>query len=387
MKKIFNLESFVFGVIILLPSYLLRFSIFGVPSNFLEVLIGLAFLCYLGKKNIFQKIKSSFDKKNWLLLSIIFLGLILSTLTNKSLLAGFGIIKGWFVFPIILALIAKNVLSKEKIYLAIYLSTTLVALISFVFYLQNMLTFDGRLQGLFNSPNYLAMYLAPAILIGVLELFLASAKKTTRHFWLHILSLGIILFVMYQTHSYASWVALIVIFLALGMFYGGKKNKIPILAGLVIFSALLVFFQWQNSKFQDFLSLSSRSSLSSRLMIWHSAEKILIDNWIFGIGPGNFQEKYLANQKNMPEPYLEWAVPHPHNLFLSFWLQAGFIGMIAFILLLWHWLRLVLQQEKSHWQLIALGIMFYFLLHGLVDTTYFKNDLAILFWLNFIAVL
>lgn len=35
----------------------------------------------------------------------------------------------------------------------------------------------------------------------------------------------------------------------------------------------------------------------------------------------------------------------------------------------------------------SLGIMFYFLLHGLVDTTYFKNDLAVIFWLNFMMLL
>lgn len=387
MKKIFSLESFVFAIILLLPTYLLRFSIFGMPSNFLEILIGVAFLYYLGKKNIYAELKNSFNKKTWILLGIIFFGLVLSTVVNKNFLTGLGIIKGWFIFPIILALLAKNVLSKEKIYLAIYLSATIVAIISFVFYLQNIVTFDGRLQGVFNSPNYLAMYLAPAIIIGVLGLFFAPQKKTQRHLWLQIMSLGIILFVMYQTHSYASWVALAVIFLTLGMFYEGKKSRIKVLTGLVFLSVLLVLFQWQNSKFQDLISLSSRSSLYSRLMIWHSTEKILADNWLFGIGPGNFQAQYLANQKNMPEPYLEWAVPHPHNLFLSFWLQAGLIGIISFLLLLWHWMHLVLKQEKSQWQVLAIGIMLYFLLHGLVDTTYFKNDLAILFWLNFIAVL
>lgn len=326
-------------------------------------------------------------KKNIILISLIFLGLIASTLVNGNYSAGLGIIKGWFIFPIILALIAKKELSREKIYSAVYLSGFITAALSLGYYLQGIVTFDGRLQGPFNSPNYLAMFLAPVIIIGSNALFTAFLKKTPMSSWLHILSLATILFAMYQTHSYASWASLAVIFLGLGMFYGDKKTGIRIAASVIFIAMILIFFQWQNKKLQDLLSFSDRSSLASRMMIWDSAEKILADNWFFGIGPGNFQEKYLAQQKNMPEPYLEWAVPHPHNLFLSFWMQSGLIGLLGFILLLAHWLKIVLRQEKSRWQLIAIGIMLYIILHGLIDTTYFKNDLAVLFWLNFVAIL
>jgi len=33
-----------------------------------------------------------------------------------------------------------------------------------------------------------------------------------------------------------------------------------------------------------------------------------------------------------------------------------------------------------------LGVMLYVLVHGIFDTTYFKNDLAVVFWLNFLAL-
>ncbi len=35
---------------------------------------------------------------------------------------------------------------------------------------------------------------------------------------------------------------------------------------------------------------------------------------------------------------------------------------------------------------ISLAIMLYILLHGLVDTTYFKNDLAVVFWMCFLVL-
>jgi O-antigen ligase len=384
MKTVINLENFVFAIILLLPTYLLKLAIFGLPTNLLEILISLAFIWTLTKKHNFRNI---FTTKIWLLIGFIFFGLFISTIANENFLSGLGIIKGWFIFPILLAVIAKKELTKEKIYLAIYSSAFLVAIISIFYYLQGFITFDGRLQSIFNSPNYLAMYLAPAILISFANLKQALKNKNQTHRLTHLISLGAILFVMYQTHSYASWASLVVIFLIQGMLYAPKKNVLKNFTLLVILGALLISFQWQNPKFQDLVSLNKRSSSASRLMIWNSAEKILTDHWFFGIGPGNFQAEYLANQKNMPELYLEWAVPHPHNLFLSFWLQSGLIGLLAFIALLIHWLKIVLQKPNSVYTIIALAIMTYFLLHGLVDTTYFKNDLAILFWLNFIAIL
>lgn len=379
-----NLKYFVFLIILLLPTYLIKLAIFGLPINLLEILIALAFIWTLLENNLSKNI---FDKKTWILIGFIFFGLFLSTIANNNFLLELGIIKGWFIFPIILVLIAKQTLTKEKIYLAIYSSGFSVALISIFYYLTNNITFDGRLQSIFNSPNYLAMFLAPTIIIGFATLKQTLKNTIQKHLLTHLISLGVILFVMYQTHSYASWASLAVIFLIQGMLYAPKKNVLKNFTLIVIIGALLISFQWQNPKLQDLISLNKRSSFASRLMIWTSTEKILADNWFFGIGPGNFQAEYLANQKNMPEPYLEWAVPHPHNLFLAFWLQAGLIGLLAFLGLLLHWFKIVWRKPNGVYKTISLAIMAYFLLHGLVDTTYFKNDLAILFWLNFIAIL
>jgi putative inorganic carbon (HCO3(-)) transporter len=105
-------------------------------------------------------------------------------------------------------------------------------------------------------------------------------------------------------------------------------------------------------------------------------------NPFFGIGPGNFQNKYLEYQKYFP-PYLEWAVPQPHNLFLAFWLEAGVIGLIGFIWLLVLFFRdnkKAIENNRLYGTLY-LAIILYFLFHGLIDTTYWRNDMAILFWM------
>ena len=309
----------------------------------------------------------------WVIL--IFLGLLISTLVNQNYTAGAGIIKGWFLFPIIFSAIAITEVKKEKIFLSYFISSFVVASLALGYFFLNLITFDGRLEAFFNSPNYLAMYLAPALIIGV--------GLYTRNKKIYGVALAIILVAFYLTFSYAAWASVfiaIIIFLRLN-----KKIKLKAI-GIVLGVAILLFIfsQAGKNKYNDFSHFTERSSLSSRTMVWKAAEKIISDNWFLGIGPGNFQTKYLEYQKYFP-PYLEWAVPHPHNIFLSFWLQSGLAGLIGFLGLIY--LRIKETSEnvfnKNALATLSTAILIYILIHGMVDTTYFKNDLAIVFWLFF----
>lgn len=378
-KEIINLENFVGIILVLLPLYLVRFVFYGVPLNLLELIIGIAFFWWLLERRFLNPEWKIFLKDHKLffkLIGVILAGFLLSTFFNDNWKAGLGIIKGWFVFPLILALIATNVFqgNKAKALKFFYGGAVGVAALALVSFFLGQITFDGRLQGIFNSPNYLAMYLAPAVIIGAI-LFEENRKK-------YILSLAIIFFALYLTHSFAAWAALSIVLVGLFLIREqGEKNK-KWLAGFLILAGLVFFLQIKTDKLNNLFNFDARSSLSSRTMIWQSAGKILEDNPTWGIGPGNFQEKYLEYQKYYP-PYLEWAVPHPHNLYLAFYLYSGILGLAAFLLSIFFWLKKIMAQKKEATVLVALGIIAYFLLHGMVDTTYFKNDLAVIFWLAF----
>jgi len=86
---------------------------------------------------------------------------------------------------------------------------------------------------------------------------------------------------------------------------------------------------------------------------------------------------------------------YPHNLVLNFWSELGLAGLLLFIwiILKYFWLgisslslrgsasdRSNLTTEKY----LVIGLisaMVVIIVHGLVDVPYFKNDLAIMFWL------
>jgi O-antigen ligase len=225
------------------------------------------------------------------------------------------------------------------------------------------------------------MYLAPAIFVSYYLFSEVKIKIKTKAKLLSLFFNLIILFALYLTYSYASWLAILIAFgfvLLLEKKLNWKKSL------LIFFFVLMLFFsQLENNKFFNLMNFNGRSSFSSRIMIWQSAEKIGKDNWFLGIGIGNFQEKYLSYQKYFPT-YLEWAVPHPHNLYLAFWLYGGVFGLAGFLGLVYAWfLGIAKVKINPSLKFMVLGIMTYILLHGLVDTTYFKNDLAVIFWLLF----
>lgn len=388
-------EFLIYATVFLLPVYLVKFLIFGIPTNALEILMLAVFASWL----IFQKpnfktfLKPGFGKNILLCLSLIFFGLLLSTLVNKNYATGVGIIKSWVVLPVAFSLIAAAVVPKEKrknIFYVYYLSVLAVAAISPGYYISGDLAFDGRLQGIFNSPNYLAMYLSPAIIIGLWLAQVQSSKfkvqkfNSKRKIIFFTVSLALILLTFYFTYSYAAWIA-VAASLAITYFVKNKKVNWRLIATTFLILLIIFVSQRNTEKFNN-LEKYTRSPIESRITIWKSATKILGDNIVVGIGPGNFQNKYLGYQKYFP-PYLEWAVPHPHNLYLAFWLYGGILSLAGFVTLIFFWFREMVKKEKNNLWAISFAIMLYFLIHGLVDTTYFKNDLAAIFWINFLFLL
>jgi O-antigen ligase len=301
------------------------------------------------------------------------------------------VIKGWFLVPIVFVAMAGNIFGSgniKKIYAAYFFSAAGVAAISLVFLFFGRLTFDGRLEVFFNSPNYLAMYLAPGLIFGI---SLAQSQKSKAK--IDYLFLVIIAVSLYFTYSYAAWLAAVVSLVVVFILTRRTKRRGWLMGAIILFG-LAIFFQADSNKFAGLMNPNGSSSLDSRIVIWRAAGKIIQDNWFWGIGPDNFQAVYLDYQKYFP-PYPEWAVPHPHNVFLAFWLSGGALGLMGFLGLLYFYFQKIVRRLKEAGQdpikrMIAAascGVMIYILFHGIFDATYFKNDLAVVFWLAFLALL
>lgn len=384
--------------ILLLPLAHMKVMIFSLPLYSVEIPIVVAFVVYLyGWKNgVFLPAKN-LNLRNPLVIGagLFFCGAVLSFVVNPFHFTGLGMLKTWFVAPMILVWVWNESEPKthdiEKMLLVWFGVVATVSFLSLEYFFQGNLTFDGRLSAWFTSPNYLAFSLAPGVLLSQYFFVHPIFEKKT---WSKLIIACIffsLLFSLFFTRSYAVWLSLatangVFLFLTLKKEVSRQKKVTATVLLLFIFGSFL-FLESSSEKWQALVSLQERSSLSSRMMIWQVAAKAIFEHSFFGIGIGRFQEVYLSYQQDFPL-YLEWAVPQPHNLYLALWLQTGIIGLFGFGFLVVAWLRqmMILQKLSDEFfsvkKLSALLVSFllFFLLFGFVDTPFFKTDQAFVFW-------
>ena len=273
--------------------------------------------------------------------------------------------------------------------MAVTITVVSCAILALFYFLGNELTYDGRLQGIFNSPNFLAMYIAPAIIIGLWQL-LSNTHTERSKIWFYRFISAFLIFILYLTTSYGAFLGIIlaaffIFFLQTPNLLKSDSHRLGVVAVIL----LLFAFQWPTDKFQKLLSFSPESSITQRIYIWKASASILKDNFLLGIGPGMFQEYYQFYALKNSTNGMDLSVPYPHNIFLAFFIQNGLIGGIGFLLLLFWYVKSVFEIFKSEQKKYAVlfgAFLVYFLVHGMTDTLYWKNDLSLLFFVFLSAV-
>lgn len=127
--------------------------------------------------------------------------------------------------------------------------------------------------------------------------------------------------------------------------------------------------------------------------IWTETNGMLKDYWLLGAGLAGYKEVF---PKYHTREYVE-VFQYPHSILLNFWTETGSAGVASFLALLgmfFYFALLLLRRSRllprsdDAYAICALALalvtsMTTMLLHGLVDVPYFKNDLAMQFWLLF----
>jgi hypothetical protein len=398
---------FLLATLASLPFSTLRLVLFGIPLYLPECLT-LAAGGHVAWR-WYRKDMSLVPTSAAVVWSVAFLGIgvVSSTIVNGVSATALGIVKSWFIFPILFAWLLFQTLSstimtvdtdrfdKENTVLLTWYSTIVsVAVAAWYSLLADDLTYDGRLKAFYLSPNHLALWLFPGVFLGWYWLTRSHAAhsfpaKMSR--MLPFFSWALVCAAVFATKSYTVIGACLGVF---GFFRFSdtalaRKQKLRVLLGTAFVGIYFVVSQAHTEKFIDLTHLDERSSIASRGMIWQASVAMILDHPLFGIGPGNFQDVYLEYQRFFP-PYLEWAVPHPHQLYLAFWLSSGIVGLIGFLALLVFWFRALSSDtffpENDEYaarsaRKTLLAIVIAFLCIGLFETPYWKTDLAYAFWL------
>ncbi|MDD3086823.1 MAG: O-antigen ligase family protein [Patescibacteria group bacterium] len=387
--------------ILLIPTYIFRFTIFSIPTNVFEfsvLLAGLTFLIvWLSNYLSGKAVKCNFG---YLATYLLILAAAISIYFSADKSTALGILKGWFIVPVILYLLVINYYPKERtkdLSLAIFIPLMIVSIwatlqkigvISTLFYQVGDPGFADYLSrfrafGPFESPNYLAMFVVPSIFLS-LPIF-GYFKGATNKLLLSTLYI-FPLYALYASHSLGGLLAFGFASIVYFAFQTAKIHRLKILNSSWKMTGLVLALIVVAAIFAlTFSSIGSETySRSMRIDIYRYAWDLAKNHPIFGIGLGQFQAAARAislDNLGFQLYGLSYAL-HPHNLFLSYWLSLGILGLAAFIILIINFF-VRLGRSKSDVALSAglFAAMTAILIHGLIDTTYFKNDLSAIFWL------
>jgi putative inorganic carbon (HCO3(-)) transporter len=251
-----------------------------------------------------------------------------------------------------------------------------------------------RIYSTLGNPNLLAGYLVPiAPLAFALGLMAISAKRWLIGFAAMAIS-SVISIAIVLTGSRGGWLglfacAMMMLWLVVGHIWIKQPRLKPILLTAIVLLALAVpaalhFVPTFEQRLQSIFVGYEHSSNAFRLNVWRSSFKMFLDNWWFGIGPGN-QAFILAYGLYMTSGFDAlgaYCVP------LEVAIETGIIGLIFFVVLVVSSLargHLAFWQEEDNqtrWLVEGVSTALVGLIaHGLVDTVFYRPQVQFIFWL------
>ncbi len=369
----------------LLPTYVVRFNLFGLPTNLLMVWLAIFILIGIFWLNSFRTrfvtdIKNLPRFFNWGVL-LFFLSGVIALLVARVSIPALGQFIVLFLEPMLVGVIAWQVFkqpnAKEKFVWALFIFVALSGLVALIQYLTLFLLpteFWGNLQepkraiSFFAHPNGYALFITP-VLAFLMPHILEGKKK-----WHKLLLWGVGLLGLLLSLSRGGWLGLLFAGGIYVLLLGGKQIKKFAVIGLVSLVCLVAIIP--NFRYRVILPFRGEKSSISRFSLWNTGFKMIKDNPVFGKGLTGFDTNWY---KYNTDPGLE-HYNFPHNIFLNFWVDTGLLGMLSFSLVSFWLLWYSFRAKKGF--AIGLGLFIIALwIHGQIDIPYLKNDLATIGWM------
>lgn len=151
----------------------------------------------------------------------------------------------------------------------------------------------------------------------------------------------------------------------------------------VFFTSIALFVSSIRTRIFSIFAMRNDSSTSFRLNVYQSALDMFKDNWALGIGVGNqnFREIYGLYMKT------GYDALSTYNVFLEIAVESGIFALIAFLAflgtLIFKSVKFILENinlEKTIIVLTALTTIIAIMIHGLVDTVFFRPQIQFIFW-------
>lgn len=391
------IKRFFLWLPFLLPTYLVRFQIGPLPTTLLELIIlGLAAWWIIERRT--DGIREAWSRSGpwrWPVALWLSAGII-SVIVSPVHIQALGLFRAYFIEPLLVFFIGfdflRTVQDRERLYRSFAFITIALAVYAAIQMAMGVGiphpwdTWPGRRStGPFPFPNALALFVTPIASLAMARLVhtfdgmkRSGEKKIQRETWLDLATVLTGVAAILFAESDGGLVAFgAAAFVAMIMHRHARRFAIElVLAGLLV----LVIVAPLRDRVANVVLFKDWSGMV-RTVIWKETGTMLTDTStsaglmrpIFGAGLAAYPVVIL------PYHTATWmeVFQYPHTILLNLWSETGLLGIIAFAWVLIIWVKTGRTELRPY----VLPVLAAILVHGLVDVPYFKNDLAVAFWL------
>lgn len=323
------------------------------------------------------------------LVAVLLVATAIGVLVSPDKRDALGLAKAYVVEPVIYFFVVINVLRSswdwERQVFGLYVSGLVVAISQFVAlgkavaaHSLNLNTRPPDPTWLWSNNNFGGIFLDPLVALA-LGLALFGGVRHRRIHWAMLAVLGT---ADILTFSRGSWFALVVIALAAAAIHPRRRI---LLVGLVILAGVALVLPPVRHRIANELNPKSpANSLVTRVHLWHATLDLIEAHPFQGAGLANYQAEIGRYRAEVRDPSTQTHV-YPDQLELDFWVELGVMGIVFL-------LGFILELVRCLWPAVRAGPLSHpwaaalalgwtgILAHGLVDSPYWKNDLAVEWW-------
>ncbi len=240
-----------------------------------------------------------------------------------------------------------------------------------------------------SSANWAAFFVTPGFLLGFFGLaemirngkvFTGVKLNSYAILYNTVVFLGAM--VLFLTQSYGAWAAA-GIAVAFYFFRALKLRNSLIVLVVMLAAAAGVFGLIQGSYKYRIMTGQQEyryaNSIVSRFDIYKMDLNMITTHPVLGVGLNQFQSYFTQNHEQVLEhTYPESQIPpHAHNFFAGMWVNLGIFGFLGMLVLIagifW---RMEFTPDNP-----AVFVLLAIMIHGLIDSWYWRQEIAYAFWI------
>lgn len=362
-----------------LPLYVVRWKYGPLSTTFLELLVIATVGLYLLGRRQDGTLRVSRTPYDIPILVLLLAGAI-AVLVPPDRWHALGLYRAYFLEPIAIFYVAIDLLrapgQARLVVLGVGIGSSIFAILNvaafFVVLAQGTFVLGSPPTALYTSSPEVAMYLEPPFALAAGFVMFGDRRKDRLWAlaWMALLAPALALTLSRGAYLAIAALALVAI--------ATSRARVWLAAATVVVAVALLQVPVIAERFAGQFDLfDSKTTIRGRLSIFSDAVTVLRDHPLFGTGLGGYHYLFRGT---IPEIY-------PHDEWLTFWVEVGLLGMVAFAViffgLLYRGWRAFPRATGFYRALLwgVSGSLVLWAVHGLVDSPYWKNDMSVEFWI------